>query len=227
MLPKFRTYDFLDTSDFNGCIIDTKIEHIDELENHVRLIMIHFSSYRKLEDLQKEGSYLKKFQNNKILQFIQDIRNNYCVLLQKDELSKNTTKYYDPNENNKSKVDDESDAENNEEYDVDALNACYQYLSQDISSLQNIDLSISNIPDEKMPRNLNLSNLRNKSNNTTKISNLTIEENSDHFLEFELKDENQISKKDGDIEVQMSLVTQKKTDRTSFFKESKGDSKFQ
>ena len=61
-----------------------------------------------------------------------------------------------------------------------------------------------------MPRNLNLYNLRNKSNNTTKISSLTIEENSDHFLEFELKDENQISKKDGDIEVQMSLVTQKR-----------------
>ena len=62
VLPKFRTYDFSDTSDFNGCIFDTKIEHTDELENHVRLIMIHFSSYRKLEDLQKEGSYLKKFQ---------------------------------------------------------------------------------------------------------------------------------------------------------------------
>ena len=93
------------------------------------------------------------------------------------------------------KVDDENDVENDEEYDVDTLNACYQYLSQDISSLENIDLSIANIIDEKMPRNLNLYNLRNKSNNTTKISSLNIEENSDHFLEFELKDENQISKK--------------------------------
>ena len=63
VLPKFRTYDFLDTSDFNGCIFDTKIEHTDELEKHAKLIMLHFLSYRNLEELQKEGSYLKKFQH--------------------------------------------------------------------------------------------------------------------------------------------------------------------
>ena len=74
VLPKFRTYDFSDTLDFNGCIFDTKIEHTDELENHARLIMIHFSSYRKLEDLQKEGSYLKSFKifgNLRDINFIQ------------------------------------------------------------------------------------------------------------------------------------------------------------
>ena len=59
-------YDFLDSALFGGIITDSllneKTKMPEGIENHAKLIMLHFMSYQTLDDLQLEESYLKRFQ---------------------------------------------------------------------------------------------------------------------------------------------------------------------
>ena len=51
LIAKFRTYDFGDAGKFKVDITNGKCKPNSELENHAKMILLHFMSYRSIDDL--------------------------------------------------------------------------------------------------------------------------------------------------------------------------------
>ena len=55
VLPKFRVYDFLDSKNFGGILTDPSLLEKStipvSIEEHAKLIMLNFMSFRELKDL--------------------------------------------------------------------------------------------------------------------------------------------------------------------------------
>ena len=104
-LPKICQYDFPDTADFGGPILDTNTPITPVLEQYAKLVLLLFYHYRNIEDILINDSFTMKLRDviakKEIddfafwfLQNIQDARSN-CFRLQstKDELQRQTVPF--------------------------------------------------------------------------------------------------------------------------------------
>ena len=101
-LIKVFQYDFPDASTFGGCIKDENITKNTAMETYSAMALTLLHHYRKLDDIQKNGSYTEKFRelllsgsipenHQKFLQNIQDAKvNNWNHQLQEDHLARST-----------------------------------------------------------------------------------------------------------------------------------------
>ncbi len=126
VLAKIRTYDFPDSSTFNGNILDAKTVITEDTEEYAKWALLHFSCFTDdLSSVQHDGSYTKKlrliahkpdcFNQDafQILQNIQEVRNNYRVPRYRDELTLKTEKFV--GEGAEKKNDEEEENESSRE----------------------------------------------------------------------------------------------------------------
>ena len=106
VIAKMRTFDFPDTCSFKGDILNKNYQSNQNSEEYARLVLLHFMPYRNLEHLKRNGTFLRKFQREldkcyfrqrklnpdteRILQHIQNRRNNAQVPPRTDELKERT-----------------------------------------------------------------------------------------------------------------------------------------
>jgi Helitron helicase-like domain at N-terminus/PIF1-like helicase len=107
VLPKVNNWSFLDARKLKGNIMENNDEIINEItEKYAENILVLFGIYRTINELQIDGSFVKKLRNwlplhsendriTEFLQNVQDIYNSLHMPCGEDDLTRNTEPFYE------------------------------------------------------------------------------------------------------------------------------------
>ena len=145
-LVKVFQYDFPDTAEFGGSILDYQTPVTEVTELYAKLALLLFCPFHELGDLLTAGSYTLRFReavtegtigedDRTFLQNIQDARSN-CFRLSKldDDLQRDTQKYQPANVQNDNSNDNENDERDDDLIEGPELDALLDMFDQDNST---------------------------------------------------------------------------------------------
>jgi hypothetical protein len=165
-LVKIHQYDFPDSANFNGSILDSNCNINEDMEMYCEQVLLLFYPFRRKEDLCLENSYTKKLRDAissgqitelafTILQNIQDTKSNsFRMTITKDELQRETEALESEEMINHSD-EIQSDMDTNDINGIDLE----QFLLDLNEDTENGDLTEDN---ENIPFKYNCKTLRNK-----------------------------------------------------------------
>jgi hypothetical protein len=176
-LIKVYQYDFPDTNEFNGCLLNENPVISKTMETYYELVLLLFYPHRILTDITLNGSYTLKVREavahgiiveraQSFLQNLQDARSNsFCVQSLQDDLQQNTEPFARAHDTTSDRQSDPTTPDNDEGTELQE-----QHL-EELLTLLDMEAGISGTPEpddntaaaaNALPQSVSLKSIRQK-----------------------------------------------------------------
>jgi len=199
LIPRIIPYEFPDTSEFGGSILDKTVHIVDAMENYAKIVLTLLLPFRDLSDLQKDGSYVLKFRScytkhikprAYLLKNIQEYKNSCKHERMQDDLEQCTEPFKGGDCKERNKSDDDDDHEDNAS---EFLNTLFNAMNSNWDMTDSCRKDNDEQKFEQIPKNMDCEIVRGRGGNNCGYDHLTVyelESNSNHFVEIALDDQN-------------------------------------